>query len=150
MAALDLDPISIASRKVDGICPLGNDPFYPSAAGLREHNFAMPRYMVAIPNQSRRGPWKNCRQRLFAFEKSDSSCVISVEIQQIEYIVDKVRFRSRIERILQSLKAYAAVWFQRDDFAVQPCSLDWQCRRRLGNPLEFICPIEAGSCDERC
>ena len=91
--------------------------------------------MVAISNQSGRSAWNNCRQRLFTVEESDLPKVIPVEIQEIEHKVDKIRFRSGIERILQSLKTYAAIRSQSDHFAIEPCSLDRQRRRCLGNPL---------------
>src|SRR4029079_10780795 len=70
--------------------------------------------------------------------------VVAVEFEDVEHVVGK-RGSSVFERILQALKAGAAVLVENDDLAVEQRAADLQFGELCGDSGKLVGPILAGA-----
>src|ERR1700730_4209767 len=84
---------------------------------------------------------KESLEQFFALNERHGRQVASVQVQQIENVVNQIRRGVLLQRILQELEVGGAVCVKRDHFAVKKGVVYFELSCRNGQCLETVCPI---------
>ncbi len=147
--ALGLQPVAAAASTIRAIAPLRDDPLEVQAAGLGEYFRTGALQVVAEP-QPALGSRQDGLQNRLPLDERAARQVDSVQVQQVESVVNQVLRSPGLKYVLQSLKSRHAIRLDRHHFAVEQRRLDRQRRGAVGQFGKFFGPIVPVAADEAC
>lgn len=118
------------------------------AASLREDLGSGPCQVVAIPDRWLRTSGYHNFQNLFSLLQWNTRHIASVQMQDIENVIDEILRAARLKHVLERLETRDAVGFDGHHLAVEQRLLDWESAGCLSQLRKFLRPIMAISADE--
>jgi hypothetical protein len=145
LGAFELDPAFLPSGAVGRVAQLGHDAFQPELAGMAIDGLAVLLFEELGEGNRFRSLGKHAPQRGLARHQGRAAQVVSVEIKQVEGMIDEtvgVLFRELAPELLKVRQAGVA---QYGGFPVDDQVVRRQCLRRLRDLVELLRPVIAAA-----
>src|SRR5579864_1012513 len=137
------DEIVGAAGAIGRVLALGNDAFELHVAGVLEDRRTVGFEMLGEADAALIAhSHKKSLQRRFALDQRLAGRVATVEIKEIEDVIDKTIVAAILQIGLQQRKTRNAFVVLHHQFAVEQRGFGWQRRNRRGDRLEAVRPIE--------